>query len=313
MTTRQTSPHGRPPKSLHLHWLSGRNLASGFPETLQDTYRTQRRSDPLEHLSLVIFTVLAQASAGLCLMMVLMQLSGSVISQDMMTRGYLVALVLLGVAGMASVTHLGRPFRVMNVMSGLAHGSPLSWEIAAVTVFGSLAFFTGALSLKDHPPGQFVALPLMTAIAGLLMVYAITRVYTLNTVRAWNTRWTLIQFMTSALLLGCVFGTVLLSFDNQSAEMAKTPALLVIGVVLLQLPLMTQFIGQLEGQLSVVIDSKLPFIRLIMLAAGCLTWLLPMTTDQPSVTFSMIAAVLLTGSEMAGRIYFYDLLNLRLM
>ena len=145
------------------------------------------------------------------------------------------------------------------------------------------------------------------------MVYAITQVYTLQTVRAWNTQWTLAQFMTSALLLGCALGTVLLSFNNQSSELAKVLALLVIGGVLLQLPLMTQFIGQIEGQLSTALDSQLPVIRMVLLVAGCLLWLLPMMKGQPSVTFSLLATVLLIGSEMAGRAYFYDLLNLRVM
>ena len=267
----------------------------------------------MEHLSLVIFTVLAQASAGLCLMIVLMKLGGAITSHEVMAKGYLVALVLLGVAGIASITHLGQPLRVMNVMSGLAHSSPLSWEIAAVTVFGGLAFITGALNFKGHPLGQSIALPLITAVFGLLMVYAITQVYSLQTVRAWNTHWTLAQFMTSALLLGCVLGTALLSFDNKSSELAKVLTLLVIGGVLLQLPLMTQFIGQIEGQLSIVIDSQLPVIRLVLLVAGCLLWLLPMMKGQSSVAFTLAAAVLLIGSEMAGRAYFYDLLNLRLM
>ena len=267
----------------------------------------------MEHLSLVIFTVLAQASAGLCLMLVLMKLGGAITSHEVMAKGYLTALVLLGVAGIASITHLGQPFRVMNVMSGLAHGSPLSWEIAAVTVFGGLAFITGALNFKGHPLGEFILLPVITAVFGLLMVYAITQVYTLQTVQAWNTQWTLVQFMTSALLLGCVLGTVLLSFDNQSSELAKILLLLVIGGVLLQLPLISQFVGQLEGQLSVVVDSQLPVIRLVLLVAGCLVWLLPMMKGQPSIAFSLAATVLLLGSEMAGRAYFYDLLNLRLM
>lgn len=267
----------------------------------------------MEHLSLVIFTVLAQASAGLCLMLVLMKLGGAITSHEIMAKGYLAALVLLSVAGIASMTHLGQPLRVMNIMSGLAHGSPLSREIAAVTVFGGLAFITGALNFKGHPLGASLLLPVITAAFGLLMVYAITQVYTLQTVRAWNTQWTLVQFMTSALLLGCVLGTVLLSFDNQNPELAKVLALLVMGGVLLQLPMISQFVGQLEGQLSVVIDSPLPVIRLALLVAGCLAWLLPMMKGQPSVAFSLAATVLLMGSEMAGRAYFYGLLNLRLM
>lgn len=267
----------------------------------------------MEHLSLVIFTVLAQASAGLCLMMVLMKLGGAITSQGVMAMGYLVALALLGVAGIASITHLGQPLRVMNVMYGLAHGSPLSWEIAAVTVFGGLAFITGALNFKGHPLGQSIALPLMTAVFGMLMVYAITQVYTLPTVRAWNTQWTLAQFMTSALVLGCVLGTTLLSFENKSFNMTNVMALVVIGIILLQLPLLTQFIGQLEGELSATLDSQLPLVRLLMLVAGCLFWLVPMLKGQPSVAFSLIATVLLMGSEMAGRAYFYDLLHLRLL
>ena len=269
--------------------------------------------DHAEHLSLVIFTVLAQASAGLCLMLVLMKLDGTITSQAVMAKGYLAALVLLGVAGVAAIAHLGQPFRAMNIISGLVHGSPLSWEIAAVTLFGGLVFVTGVLNFNSHPIGQSVALPLITAVFGLLMVYAITRVYTLHTVPAWNTQWTLTQFMTSALLLGCVLGTVLLSFDNKLSELAEMLALLVIGGVLLQLPLMTQFIGQLEGQLSVVVNSRLPVIRLVLLVTGCLLWLLPIMKGQPSVACFAGAAVLLTGSEIAGRIYFYNLLNLRLM
>ena len=259
MAIRRLLHHCRSSKKQILKGVS----VSDREEALSQTCRAHSKPASLEHLSLVIFTVLAQASAGLSLALLLMTLGGDITSQAMLTKGYLTTIVLLGVAGIASISHLGQPFRVMNVMTGLAHGLPLSWEIVAVTFFGSMAFITGILNATLHPLGLSAVLLLLTAASGLLMVYAISRVYTLHTVQAWNTRWTIIQFITSALLLGCILGTLLLSTENQSSELMRSLSLAVIGCVLAQLPSMTQFVGRLEGQLSIVVDHKLPAIRLL--------------------------------------------------
>lgn len=265
----------------------------------------------MKHLSLVIFTVLAQASAGLYLMLCLLQLTDQSTTPAIMIRGYVLSLLLLGIAGIASITHLGKPLRVMNVMNGLAHGSPLSWEIISVSLFGGATFVTAVLSFKGHSFAQQPVLPVITSVLGLIMVYAISLVYTLPTVKVWNTPWTLVQFLTTTVLSGCVLASVLISFDGYNSQLLTVIAVIIFCIIMLQLPLIARFIGQLEGASTKAVNSKLPIIRMVLLVPGCLLWLLSMMKDQTSTGWVLAGALLLISSEIAGRIYFYDLLNLR--
>ncbi|GAL04058.1 anaerobic dimethyl sulfoxide reductase chain C [Photobacterium aphoticum] len=118
----------------------------------------------MSQLSLVFFTVLAQSAVGMFIALGLIELFFKP-NNKAMTRSFMAVFVLLGVGAIASVTHLGQPFRMFNVMFGLAHGSALSLEIVGLSLFGGAAVaYTGMRLLDIMPAIRKVLLPVSMAL-----------------------------------------------------------------------------------------------------------------------------------------------------
>ncbi len=128
--------------------------------------------------SLVVFTVLAQAAAGVALF-------GGTPA---------IALSLLVVAGAVVLLHLGRPGRA-RLATARWRRSWLSREVLLGMAFG--AALVARLLLPEGRVAAYVA-----ALLGLFFVWAIANVYRLRTVPAWDTWRTPAQFLGTAFLLG---------------------------------------------------------------------------------------------------------------
>ena len=275
----------------------------------------------MDQLSLVFFTVLAQAAAGMSLVLCALQLTGvRPQSGNLYLRGYVIVLPLLAIAAVASFSHLGQPLRAFNVINGLFHGSPLSWEILAVGVYGSAALLVAVLHGPQHhllvkyPLVKQPLFSLLAAATGVLMVYAISRVYNLPTVQAWHSHWTPLQFITTMLLLGfCLVGCLLVMSDEDEPALIKTGAVLSLSLAMTQLPMLMQFVGQMEGYTGYQMGTVLPLVRMVFLATGAVFWLMPLLLGKRSVTTMAAAVVCLLISELSGRAFFYDLMQLRLL
>ena len=71
-------------------------------------------------------------------------------------------------------------------MFGVAHGSPLRLEIVALSLFGGAGVVYTAMRLFGIAPGlQKLLLPVAMAL-GIVLILAIAKVYTLETVVTWN-------------------------------------------------------------------------------------------------------------------------------
>lgn len=133
--------------------------------------------------SLVVFTVCAQAAAGLAL-----------------TDTPAVALALLALGGLVVLAHLGRPARARFAVANM-RSSWLSRESLLGLAFAAslLLWLAVASPLRDAVAGLSSAL-------GLLFVVAIAGVYRLRTVPAWD-RWTTpASFFGTMLVLGAAIG-----------------------------------------------------------------------------------------------------------
>ena len=141
------------------------------------------------------------------------------------------------------------------------------------------------------------------------MVYAISRVYTLHTVVGWDSQWTVIQFFATTGLLGIVLSSVLV----EETAIVRGLGIVAMALILFLVPAYSQYIGQFEGQLSVSIAPEVMTARLVLLGLGALLWLLPMFKQAMPKLVPVAGVVLLFGSELAGRAYFYELLNFRVL
>lgn len=173
--------------------------------------------------SLVGFTILAQAAAGLMMLCPLAD------NKPESRTPALVAVVLLAVAAVLSMAHLSSPLRsvftILNVQD-----SWLSREIVCLGLFGAASLM---VYWKQQTLWRWLA-----AVTGLLLVVSMGNVYVLPAVVTWNSWLTVAAFVTTALLLGASLGLCLKLMQNRtqpdnirSALLGWYPPLLVLALV----------------------------------------------------------------------------------
>ena len=266
----------------------------------------------MEQLPLVFFTVLAQAAAGLAFVLCGLKLvEGKRNDKDFFTKGYAAVLVVITIAGIASLTHLGQPFRAMNVLAGLRHGSPLSFEIISVSMFAGVAGFVAFLNYKKFERANDALLSVLAAAVGFVMVIMISRVYNIPTVDAWHSPLTVIQFLTTAIVLGFISASALYADGEEKGMFLTLGSAVAIAVVLMQLPVTFYFYGGLTAMAQSHDNTGLPMARFFLLGVGVAVWIASLVLKKRVNLLHYAALSLILCSELAGRVYFYDLLNLR--
>jgi anaerobic dimethyl sulfoxide reductase subunit C (anchor subunit) len=160
----------------------------------------------LTETPLVIFTILAQMSAGSFVVLGLIHLIYVRTDPATMDRVSDPALYAIGpilVLGLvASVFHLGSPMRAANALRHL-DSSWLSREILAGLVFAALgATFAFCQWRRWLSPRLRQALAVAVGVVGMVLVFCISQVYTLRSVPAWDTSYTMVRFYTTTFLLG---------------------------------------------------------------------------------------------------------------
>ncbi len=162
----------------------------------------------VHELPLVIFTVLAQMSVGCFVVLGLIHLFARGDDSKAVDRLSDPALYAIGpvmVLGLiASIFHLGNPVNALHTISHL-DSSWLSREIFLGSSFAVLgAAFAVTQRLKWLTPLLRQLLAGLTALVGLGLVFAMSMVYMLPTVPAWDTWTTPVGFFTTTLLLGSI-------------------------------------------------------------------------------------------------------------
>lgn len=167
-------------------------------------------------LPLVIFTICAQMSVGTFIVLGLVHVLNARVPATVMDRVADPALYAIGplllLGFLASTFHLGTPLRAINAL-GHVGTSWLSNEILAGSVFlalGALFAFMQWRKLGSARLRQVVAV--LAALAGVVLVFCISQVYSLRTVPAWNTWYTPVRFWATTLLLGSLAVAAVLAF-----------------------------------------------------------------------------------------------------
>lgn len=172
-----------------------------LPDSLPpDTGRvdTQRIAPEHPHWPLVFMLVLTQLAAGAIATLWMMDLLGRAAS----LAAVLGAAALAGVSLNAAMLHLGRPAYAWRALKGLRR-SWLSREVLGLSLFaGSAAAYAATVLL--HLPGRSAAgfAAVLFACIGTLCS---ARIYMVPARPAWNARYTIAQFFSTALLLGPLF------------------------------------------------------------------------------------------------------------
>ncbi len=157
--------------------------------------------------ALVAFTILAQMSVGAFVILGIahlwaMRRAGAEQADQLSTRALLAIGPVMVLGLIASLFHLGNPFNAYLAVSNLA-GSWLSREILFGVAFAGLGGLFVIMQWRKI--GSFAlrnAIAILAAIAGLTLVYAMSRVYMLPAQPSWNSLATTVAFFSTTFLLG---------------------------------------------------------------------------------------------------------------
>ena len=265
---------------------------------------------------LVLFTVLGQCVAGA----LIVSGYGWLTAKDELVKQRIVRSIfflwlVMGIAFLASVMHLGSPLRAFNSLNRIG-ASALSNEIAS----GSLFFAVGGLwwlvaFLGKMPATLGKIWLLLSMLLGLVFVYAMTNVYQIDTVPTWYNGYTTLAFFMTMLLSGPLFAALLLRAAGVSCSPARFAgisvlALLVtVAVVVLQGLSLGEIHSSVQNAGALVPDyASLQVWRILLLVAGLGCWICPLVRRKaPSVGGLALGLASVLAGEIIGRGLFYGL------
>ncbi|WP_370611475.1 dimethyl sulfoxide reductase anchor subunit family protein [Citrobacter meridianamericanus] len=265
---------------------------------------------------LVLFTVLGQCVAGALLVSGYGWLTAKddAVKQRIVRNMFFLWLVM-GIAFLASVMHLGSPLRAFNSLNRVG-ASALSNEIASGSLFFAVGGLWWLVAFLGKMPAALGKIWLLAGmVLGLVFVLAMTRVYLIDTVPTWYNGYTTLAFFMTMLLSGPLFATLLLRAAGVSCSPARFAgvsvlALLVtVAVIVLQGLALGEIHSSVQNASALVPDyASLQVWRILMLAAGLGCWICPLVRrKEPSVGGLALGLVSVLAGEIIGRGLFYGL------
>ena len=274
----------------------------------------------MNDFSLVIFTVLVQAAVGMYGILALLRLAArgaAAVDVLVLDKAMLYVWPIFAVGMIASATHLGQPFNGPNFVRGLFHGSPLSIEVATCIAFAATGVGYGFVAITGRLSSLKFPLLVLSIILAVGVVIAMTRLYFLAAVPAWNNIWTPIQFTLTVLSLGLT-GVMILPRAVQgerrfpAQDWLPLVAILAIAALLASVPgYQAWFAGLSPGPNFDALPAyvaQLYALRLAAIAAALAVavWAAVRRAPRAPVWYTLVFALLLAG-ELMGRIIFFEL------
>jgi anaerobic dimethyl sulfoxide reductase subunit C (anchor subunit) len=275
--------------------------------------------------SLVFFTTLAQWSVGLILcftwLLFFSPEASPVFETGMRVRNPAVlALIFIGSATLSSFLHLGNPANAPKALNNLS-GSWLSREILAIGIFSASLVIVLMLGWTGGNPGVLKYPMLISSLCGLTLLWMMIRIYVMPTIPAWNSWYTPVSFMTTAICLGLlaclamqlagwvdISGPVALDF---TFALTVTLLIEIASAISHQLKL----IKLDPGMDALVFDRgvfyRVFLFRMALLIIACLAWmtlnhfpeLLPID-KLPIYLYPLFGLTI--AQELIGRLLFYS-------
>ncbi|EPB0873731.1 dimethyl sulfoxide reductase anchor subunit family protein [Yersinia enterocolitica] len=267
---------------------------------------------------LMVFTVLGQCVVGGFIVLGLALIFGGLSrgQQQRVHRSMFALWVLMALAFIASTLHLGSPMRAFNSLNRVGE-SALSNEIAAGSVFFAVAGFYWLLAILNKMPALLGKIWLVVAmVLGVVFVYAMCRVYSIDTVPTWDNIYTPLGFVLTAFISGPMLGYLLLQWaDINGRAMLKLPMISVLALiislasVIMQAASLPLIYSSVQQASQLIPDyGTLMVWRLVLLVLGLGCWICPLIRRRTPMTLGMIFAMLLIiVAELIGRGVFYGL------
>lgn len=266
---------------------------------------------------LVLFTVLGQCIVGALIVSGLgwLAMKDDAAARQRLVRSMFFLWLVMGLGFLASIMHLGSPMRAFNSLNRIG-ASGLSNEIAAGSVFfavGGIWWLVAVLGKMPLALGKFWLL--VSMLLGIVFVWAMTRVYLIDTVPTWYTGYTTLAFFLTVLLSGPLFAALLLrasrvTFNGTLFASISVLALLVsVAVIVLQGMSLATIHSSVQQASALVPDyASLQVWRVVLVAAGLGCWICPLVRrKEPHVAGLLLGLLLVLGGEIIGRGLFYGL------
>lgn len=266
---------------------------------------------------LVLFTVLGQCVVGALIVSGLgwLAMKDDAAARQRLVRSMFFLWLVMGLGFLASIMHLGSPMRAFNSLNRIG-ASGLSNEIAAGSVFfavGGIWWLVAVLGKMPLALGKFWLL--VSMLLGIVFVWAMTRVYLIDTVPTWYTGYTTLAFFLTVLLSGPLFAALLLrasrvTFNGTLFASISVLALLVsVAVIVLQGMSLATIHSSVQQASALVPDyASLQVWRVVLVAAGLGCWIcLLVRRKEPHVAGLLLGLLLVLGGEIIGRGLFYGL------
>ncbi|EMV5750520.1 dimethyl sulfoxide reductase anchor subunit family protein [Yersinia enterocolitica] len=267
---------------------------------------------------LMVFTVLGQCVVGGFIVLGLALIFGGLSrgQQQRVHRSMFALWVLMALAFIASTLHLGSPMRAFNSLNRVGE-SALSNEIAAGSVFFAVAGFYWLLAILNKMPALLGKIWLVVAmVLGVVFVYAMCRVYSIDTVPTWDNIYTPLGFVLTAFISGPMLAYLLLQWaDINGRAMLQLPMISVLALiislasVIMQAASLPLIYSSVQQASQLIPDyGTLMVWRLVLLVLGLGCWICPLIRGRTPMTLGMIFAMLLIiVAELIGRGVFYGL------
>lgn len=266
---------------------------------------------------LVLFTVLGQCVAGALIVCGLgwFAMKDDAAARQRLVRSMFFLWLVMGLGFLASVMHLGSPMRAFNSLNRIG-ASGLSNEIAAGSVFFAVGGIWWLVAvLGKMPPALGKLWLLVSMVLGIVFVWAMTRVYLIDTVPTWYTGYTTLAFFMTMLLSGPLFAALLLrasrvTFNGTLFVSISVLALLIsVAIVVLQGMSLATIHSSVQQASALVPDyASLQVWRVVLVTAGLGCWICPLVRRKtPHVAGLLLGLLLVLGGEIIGRGLFYGL------
>lgn len=266
---------------------------------------------------LVLFTVAGQCVVGAVIVICLAWLTADCEQerQRRILRGMLALWVLMGIAFIASMMHLGSPLRAFNALNRIG-ASALSNEIASGSLFFAAIGVWWLLAATEKLPARLGRAGIVfVMLLGVMFVWSMTRVYQIDTVPTWHNGYTTLGFALTVLLGGPPLGALLLrvaGFNGNGGWFAAVSAaalLMSAALVILQDGELHTIQSSVQQASALIPDyAGLQVWRMALLALGLGCWIYPlMRRTTPGAATLVAAFVLVLAGEAIGRTLFYGL------
>ena len=285
--------------------------------------------------ALIIFTVLAQLSVGMLLVLLIVRAYVSA-KANAEQAARLTDRPLFAVAGLmvlaliASLFHLGKVTHVIGAVPNLGTSWMSREVVCSVTFMILTAVFAFAEWRKIGSQALRLLVGWLAVVVGMVLLVCMSMTYMLPAEPAWNTLATPILFFVTALLLG-VLGAAAALMANRGAVQSKeadpvdgimrglaVAAVALLGIEFLVTPLYMAYLS-MQGTAALRSLSLMAgtygaalFIRLVLvfLGAGLLATHLYRNVSVSGsknslATLAYSAFVLVLASEVLGRFLFY--------